>query len=112
MIVRLILGDQLNEQHSWIETADYNVLFVMMEIKQETDYVTHHIQKVVAFFAAMRNFNKRLIDLGHRTHYIKLDDTNNKQSLTDNLKSIFKEYKATKFEYQFPDEYRLDQQLL
>ena len=99
MIVRLILGDQLNEQHSpGSATTDDKVLFVMMEMKQETDYVTHHIQKVVAFFAAMRNFNKRLIDLGHRTHYIKLDDTNNKQSLTDNLKSIFKEYKATKFE--------------
>ena len=50
--LRLILGDQLNEQHSWFQKPDKNVSFVLMEIRQETDYVVHHIQKVAAFFAA------------------------------------------------------------
>ena len=48
--LRLILGDQLNENHSWFKGPDENVTYVMMEIRQETDYVKHHIQKVVAFF--------------------------------------------------------------
>jgi deoxyribodipyrimidine photolyase-related protein len=54
-ILRLILGDQLNEKHSWFKTPDRQVTYVLMEIRQETDYVRHHIQKVAAFFAAMRS---------------------------------------------------------
>ena len=52
--VRLILGDQLNKDHSWFDEVDKGVLYVMFEMRQETDYVKHHIQKVVAFFMAMR----------------------------------------------------------
>ena len=51
--LRLVLGDQLNEKHSWFQQVDKNITYVMMEIRQETDYVNHHIQKVLAFFAAM-----------------------------------------------------------
>ena len=47
--LRLILGDQLNENHSWFKHPDKNVTYVLMEIRQETDYVAHHIQKVAAF---------------------------------------------------------------
>lgn len=47
--LRLILGDQLNENHDWFKLPDKNVTYVLMEIRQETDYVTHHIQKVAAF---------------------------------------------------------------
>ncbi len=49
MTIRLILGDQLNEQHSWYKNVDDAVCYVMFEMRQETDYVKHHIQKVVAF---------------------------------------------------------------
>ena len=35
--LRLILGDQLDELHSWFQTPDANVTYVMMEIRQETD---------------------------------------------------------------------------
>ena len=111
MIIRLILGDQLNEQHSWFQTVDDSVVYVLMEMQQETNYVKHHIQKVVAFFAAMRNFNDRLKQLGHQTHYFKLNDSENTQNLNSNLEFLFKHYKAKQFEYQFPDEHRLDQQL-
>ena len=58
MEVRLILGDQLNAEHSWFEQVNSNVIYVMFEMRQETNYVKHHIQKVVAFFGAMRNFAK------------------------------------------------------
>ena len=52
--LRLILGDQLNSKHSWFITVDESVTYVMMEIRTETDYAQHHIQKVVGIFAAMR----------------------------------------------------------
>ena len=73
--LRLILGDQLNENHSWFKRTDKNVTYVLMEIRQETDYVAHHIQKVAAFFAAMRAFAKRLRGMGHQVVYLKLDDS-------------------------------------
>jgi len=49
--LRLLLGDQLNHKHSWFDQTDEEVLYFMAEMRQETDYVTHHIQKVVAFLA-------------------------------------------------------------
>ena len=54
--IRLILGDQLNSNHSWYQNVDDSVTYVMMEIRSETDYATHHIQKIVGFFSAMQNF--------------------------------------------------------
>lgn len=109
--LRLLLGDQLNPGHSWFKQRDDQVLYVMMEMRQETDYVMHHIQKVLSFFAAMRAFAQTLQRLGHRVLYLKLDDPNNTQSLTQNLAQLIEQQHATRFEYQLPDEYRLDQQL-
>lgn len=109
--VRLLLGDQLNSRHSWFSTVDSNVLYVMMEVRQETDYVHHHIQKVVAIFMAMRAFAEQLRSLGHSVHYIYLDDPDNKQCFNKNILAVLASHQAEKFEYQEPDEYRLDQEL-
>ncbi len=111
MILRLILGDQLNYHHSWFSQKDNDVVYTLMEIKQETGYVTHHIQKVTGFFMAMREFSDYLSSQGHKVHYIKLDNPNNKQKLDDNLIGLFTQYKITRFEYQEPDESRLEEQL-
>ena len=111
MKIRLILGDQLNLNHSWFDQIDDSVCYVMMEVRQETDYVKHHLQKVVAFFNAMRHFKSAVENKGHRIHYFKLDNPKNKQSITENLNQIIGQYEATHFEYQFPDEYRLDLEL-
>jgi deoxyribodipyrimidine photolyase-related protein len=43
--LRLVLGDQLNSNHSWFKAADDSVTYVMMEVRTETDYASHHIQK-------------------------------------------------------------------
>lgn len=47
--LRLILGDQLNPSHSWYKQKDDDTLYLIAELKQETDYVKHHIQKLCAF---------------------------------------------------------------
>lgn len=59
-ILRLILGDQLNSNHSWFKNTDDEILYVLMEVKQETNYVLHHAQKILAIFAAMRDFKSML----------------------------------------------------
>jgi deoxyribodipyrimidine photolyase-related protein len=105
------LGDQLNQKHSWFKEVNHDILYVMMEMRQETDYVTHHIQKVVAFFSAMRAFQIEMQEKGHQFLYLRINDANNKQSLKENIKSIIEERNIEHFEYLLPDEYRLDEQL-
>ena len=109
--LRLILGDQLNSLHSWFAQTDSNTIYALMEIRQETDYVLHHAQKIIGIFAAMRDFARHLAAHGHRVHYLKIDDADNLQSLTDNLDGLIAHYQIQRFEYQLPDEWRLDQQL-
>jgi len=109
--LRLILGDQLNHSHSWYQSVDSDVLYVLMEIRSETDYVKHHIQKIVAFFQAMRLFSESLRSSGHEVVYITLDDSDNKHSFTENIKNVCSKYKIARVEYQLPDEYRVDQEL-
>ena len=109
--LRLILGDQLNRQHSWFEKKQDDVLYVLMELRQETDYVRHHLQKVLAFFAAMREFAAELESQGHHVLYLQLDDPENSGTLDDNLARLIQKYNIRRFEYMMPDEYRLDQQL-
>ncbi|MGD8304286.1 MAG: cryptochrome/photolyase family protein, partial [Desulfobacterales bacterium] len=109
--LRLILGDQLNENHSWFQKTDSAVAYVMMEVRQETDYVKHHVQKVLAFFAAMRAFAENLQEKGHTVIYLRLDDPKNKQTIADNIKRLFKETPYARFEYLLPDEHRLDVEL-
>ena len=113
-VLRLILGDQLNHQHSWFKggaAAHKDATYVMLELRQETDYVHHHVQKVVAFFLAMRAFAAAKEVEGFNVRYLKLDDEKNSGDLGTNLEGLVKDLKIERFEYMLPDEYRLDVQL-
>ncbi|EGM68560.1 putative deoxyribodipyrimidine photolyase [Shewanella sp. HN-41] len=68
--VRLILGDQLNAQHTWYQQVDPKVLYLIAELHQENTYVTHHVQKICAFFSAMAQFASELSAAGHRVCYL------------------------------------------
>jgi deoxyribodipyrimidine photolyase-related protein len=109
--LRLLLGDQLNSKHSWFTQIDPDCTYLMAELKQETNYVTHHIQKVVAFFTAMRSFSEFLTDQGHSVTYLKINDANNPHDLKELVLQHVEITAAEKFEYLLPDEYRLDKQL-
>lgn len=109
--LRLILGDQLNINHSWFQTNDDSITYVIMEIRSETDYATHHIQKIAGFFSAMRNFASELKEKKHNSIYFHLNDTNNLQAFDKNLQQLINKEHYTHFEYQLPDEYRLDELL-
>lgn len=109
--LRLLLGDQLNARHSWLATPDPHTLYVLMEVLPETRYVRHHVQKVVGFFGAMRAFAGELEAAGHTVRYFQLDDPDNRQSFEANCRALLAEHHIEVFEYQLPDEWRLDEQL-
>ena len=109
LTLRLILGDQLNPSHSWFNRVDPDVRYVMMEVRDETSYVLHHAQKIIAIFAAMRHFAQSLTARGHAVTYIQIDDPNNMHGIDRNLTWLIKEFKANALEYQTPDEWRLNQ---
>ena len=109
--LRLVLGDQLDPLHEWYTHVEPHVVYAMMEVRQETDYVRHHAQKVLGLFAAMRDFARQLRDAGHRVVYLTLDDPANQPSLTANLDTLAARLGIQAFEYQAPDEWRLDDQL-
>ncbi|MDF2156586.1 cryptochrome/photolyase family protein [Algoriphagus sp. CAU 1675] len=109
--LRLILGDQLNSNHSWFSEINPEITYLMVEMRQETDYVQHHIQKIIAFFLAMRHFGEKIKKNGHQLIYYKLDNPENEQELEKILVTLIQEQGFEKLEYQLPDEYRLDKQL-
>ena len=110
--LRLVLGDQLNEQHSWYAGGpDDEVTYVFFETRSETDYTRHHVQKVCAYFLAMRGFAERLVNLGHQVHYVALEDPDNTQSIDSELLRIAAAVGPRIISYQLPDEYRLDRML-
>ena len=106
--LHLILGDQLNPAHSWFAAPPAQTdVYCMMEIRSETDYARHHIQKVSAIFLGMRTFAEELVAKGFRVIYLKLNDANNQQNFAANLVQIASECGADTIKYQEPDEYRL-----
>lgn len=109
--LRLILGDQLNGNHSWFLNTNEEVTYLFMEVRTETDYVQHHIQKVISFFLGMRSFAEQLQKEGHKVIYLNLDDEHNQQNFSDNVKTIVNQQSIERFEYQLPDEFRLDEEL-
>lgn len=110
--VRLILGDQLNPNHSWFANGpQQDVLYVLMEIRSETDYARHHLQKVVAFFASMRSFANQLHRDGYRVLYIDLQHPSNQQTITENLEWVGRKVGANRVAWQHPDEFRVNSEL-
>ena len=108
--LRLILGDQLNAQHSWFSTVNNEHTFVMIESREEGSYAPHHIQKVVGIFSAMRQFAHSLKSQGHQLHYHKILDST-EANLRTVLASIAYQYGAERIELQEPDEWRLREDL-
>ncbi|RBP83824.1 cryptochrome/photolyase family protein [Marinomonas rhizomae] len=107
--LRVILGDQLNATHSWFKQQDQGVLYLIAELHPEATYVTHHIQKLCAFFLAMQRFTSALKENGHDVCYLTLDDTQN-QSLEEVVLNLAKQHNIDHVELQRPDEYRVLQQ--
>jgi deoxyribodipyrimidine photolyase-related protein len=89
--------------------VDAQVVYVLMEVRQETDYVLHHAQKSWPFCRharlcapAARRPPRALCGAG---------DASNRQSIPGNLQALAAHYGARSVQWQQPDEWRLDAQL-
>ena len=109
--IRWVLGDQLDASHSWFETIDPSIAYVIAELRQETDYAPHHVQKICAFFAAMRSFADARAAEGHVVLYLDLDTTAGFDSLPQLITELIQRNAISHFAYQRPDELRLLEQL-
>jgi deoxyribodipyrimidine photolyase-related protein len=109
--LRLILGDQLNISHPWFSEAPSAAEYVLMEVREEATYVRHHIQKVVAFFLAMRSFAEELKARGLTVRYLRLDDPENRHSFSDNIRALVDSGRYSAFECQSADEFRVEESL-
>jgi len=110
MIGRLILGDQLNPQHSWFSQVETDRLcYYLVEAFEELTYAPHHRQKMLGFLGAMRAFSDQLRAQGHSVRYLSVKDRI--QDIPAFLQSEKNAGHVTAWEAQEPDEYRLDQAL-
>jgi len=109
--LRLILGDQLNLQHPWFKQVYSKTIYALMEVRQETDAVPQHIQRLTGFFCCMRYVAATLSRTGHRVVYIRLDDPKNEQCFEGNLLRLIQAEDVDRFESLLPDDYRLDHHL-
>lgn len=105
--LRWLLGDQLDASHSWFSTVESDVIYVLAELRQETDYAPHHVQKVCAFFGAMHRFAQRQAAAGHRVLTLDLDATAEFPCLDELVYSLCAQNALQRLEYQRPDEHRL-----
>jgi len=112
--LRLILGDHLNASHSWFKDnklEQSETLYLIAELHQESHYVKHHEQKILAFFAAMEAFAGALNKAGFHVLHLTLDETQSGTTLSDLLEVVIAQFEVSCFEYIEPDEYRLVNQL-
>ncbi|MGC6471926.1 MAG: cryptochrome/photolyase family protein [Parvibaculales bacterium] len=81
--LRLILGDQLNQQISSLSDCDPGSDPVLLcELRSEATYVRHHKKKIAFVFSAMRHFAEELSHQGHLVKYVTYDDPENTGGFT------------------------------
>ena len=108
----LVLGDQLTDTLSALNTADRDRdLVVMAEVADEATYVPHHPKKIAFILAAMRKFAAQLQEDGWRVAYTRLDDPDNTGSIPGELLRRAKEEGAKTVLVTQPGEWRLIQAL-
>ncbi|NNC38173.1 MAG: cryptochrome/photolyase family protein [Hyphomonadaceae bacterium] len=107
-VLRLILGDQLNEAISSLSDVDkQNDLILMCEVWDEATYVKHHKKKIAFIFSAMRHFANELIKSGYTVQYTKLNDAANAGSFSGEVNAALDRSDVEKVIVTEPAEYRV-----
>ena len=114
----IILGDQLSQKISSLngfKKQEDDIL--MMEVKNESQFIKHHIQKIVFFFSAMRHFALELKNCNFIVHYFRINHHSSGGNFTDAIISFLKESSLKESSKQYnkiiithPGEYRLLQE--
>ncbi len=107
-VLRLILGDQLNESISSLSDIDpQHDLIVMCELQEEATYVKHHVKKLVFVFSAMRHFAASLESKGYPVRYIKWMEHPALNTFTEVCADVLKSRSFSKIVVTHPGEYRV-----
>ncbi len=104
----LVLGDQLSPETAALRAADpARDVVLMAEVEDEARYAWHHRKKLVLVFAAMRHFAERLRRAGWTVDYLRLDDPDNRGSLTGELARAVDRHAPSEVLLTEPGEWRL-----
>ena len=109
-VLRVVLGDQLSRDVAALQGLNpKRDAVLMMEVRDETEYVPHHKQKLVLILSAMRHFAADLREAGIRVEYVNLDDPDNTESFTGELQRTVDRFKPCKVAVTEPSEWRVQQ---
>ncbi|MGN6210013.1 cryptochrome/photolyase family protein [Asticcacaulis sp.] len=107
-ILRVVLGDQLSIRLEVITGADRaRDTILMAEVMAEATYVRHHVKKIAFLFSAMRHYAEALRRAGFRVRYVKLEDSENSQSLDGEIQRAVAELSPDRVMITEPGEWRL-----
>lgn len=104
----LLLGDQLSPSISALAGFDpAHDAVVMAEVMSEASYATHHRQKLVLIFAAMRHFAAALRQRGYPVFYQQLDDGDAAPDLAAVVRRVIERVRPERLVITACGEYRL-----
>jgi len=107
-VLRIILGDQLSLDLSALDDLDPGRdTILMMEVMEESTYVSHHKQKIVLVLSAMRHFANALRRRGVRVDYVKLDAPDNTGSFTTEIQRAVARHRPSRIVVTEPSEWRV-----
>lgn len=110
--LRLILGDQLSKTISSLEDCNFTSdIILMCEVWEEATYVKHHKMKIAFLFSAMRHFAIELEHDGYNVEYVKLSDSKNSGSFTNEVLRHVKQHNIERIVVTHPGEYRVLQDI-
>ncbi|MEO0576264.1 MAG: cryptochrome/photolyase family protein [Pseudomonadota bacterium] len=106
----LILGDQLDPEHSALAAADASQdRILMIEAVSESTHVASHKQRTVLFLSAMRHYAQSLRDDGWQLDYHTL--SNKVRSLSEGLSQSIERYRPDAVQLVQPGDWRVLQSL-
>lgn len=106
----LVLGDQLSPTLSSLQAADPATDRVLLvEVREETNYVRHHKKKIAFLFSAMRHFAQWLRDDGWNVDYVTLTEPSNSGTLTGELARAIDRVSPNRVLVTEPGEWRVRQ---
>ena len=107
-VLRLVLGDQLDQRVSSLTDLDRaRDLVLICEVWEEATYVRHHKKKIAFLFSAMRHFAAELEERGVPVRYVKLDDPGNAGSFRGEVERAIAAFRPECIVVTEPGEYRV-----
>ncbi len=105
--LRVVLGDQLSRDIAALDGLAAGDVVLLAEVMGECTYVPHHPQKIVLVLSAMRHFAAALAARGVTVRYVRLDDSQNTQTLKGEVVRAVREVGPARIVVTSPGEWRV-----